>query len=456
MSRPLPQELSDEALFRHQVVSEVEARVLAGMKVSAAIAEVLELWHQDLMGRQRSLSERTVYRWRAAFRGGGVGALEPAPRERISTSNALSKSMVRYLRAQKLLDPEASVPEIIHRAEARGIVKKNEVNRTSAWRACRRMSLPVRRPRLKVERDMRRFAHPHRMMMSVADGKHFRAGQDRLRRVALTLLDDATRKGLGILVGTSECTEVFLRTVQTAIAHFGLMTSLFVDNGPGFVSGDTRRALAALGVQLIHGSPAYPQGHGKIERFNRRLKAEVLRGLDGNPAVDPDPGALTLRLSHWLHEIYNQDPHRGLDGDSPNDRWHADERDLIYPEDGWERHFVVTADRKVTADNVISYDGVAYEVPRGHAGTKIPVGRHLLEGNALSIVHEGEAVRLAPVDEKANARSRRARRRSALQAESHEPPTTAAATRFSSQYEPLVDADGGFEKGPDHDDDPQQ
>ena len=100
-----PQRLSDEALFRHQVVSEVEIRVLSGMKVSAAVAEVLELYHQDLKGRQRSLSERTVYRWRAAFKKGGVNALEPVSRERITTSNALSKTMVRYLRAQKLLDP---------------------------------------------------------------------------------------------------------------------------------------------------------------------------------------------------------------------------------------------------------------------------------------------------------------------------------------------------------------
>lgn len=445
--------LSSEALFRHQVVSEVETRVLAGMAVQASIAEVLEIERQDLTGRSRSPSERTVFRWLGAYRSGGVSALELRPRKRTATSEALSEIMVRYLKAQKLLDPAASIPEIIHRAEEHGIVEPGEVSRTSAWRACRRMGLPLRRPRGKADRDMRRFSYPHRMMMVVADGKHFRAGAERRRRVAVTLLDDATRMGLGVVVGTSECTELFLHALCQVLARYGLPISLFVDNGPGFISNDTRTVVAGLGIQLIHGSRAYPQGHGKIERFHRRLKDQVLRGLDANPAIDPDPASLSLRLGHWLAEVYNHDPHRGLDGTSPLARWDADERDLHYPEEGWQRHFVVTSDRRVTNDNVISYDGTAYEAPRGHAGEKVAVSRHLLDGNALTIVHEGKAVRLAPVDEIANARSRRARRSSPLDAMTQAPPTTAAAARFSSSYEPLVGPDGGFSKGADHDDD---
>jgi hypothetical protein len=35
---------------------------------------------------------------------------------------------------------------------------------------------------------------------------------------------------------------------------------------------------------------------------------------------------LTLRLEHWLTEVYNRDPHRGLGGASPDERWDADER----------------------------------------------------------------------------------------------------------------------------------
>lgn len=141
-----PLKLSNEALFRRQVVSEVGSRVLAGQPKEQAIEAVLSFEHQDLDGKRRPLSKRTVYRWLSAFKKDDASGLEPDPRPRIQTSNALSPDMVRYLKAQKLLDPKASVPEIVKQAEAQGVVAPGEVSRTSAWRACRRMGLPLNRP----------------------------------------------------------------------------------------------------------------------------------------------------------------------------------------------------------------------------------------------------------------------------------------------------------------------
>jgi putative transposase len=443
--------VSEEALFRHQVVSEVGSRVLSGMPVTEAIAEVLELRHQDLTGKERRLTERTIYRWLKAFKEGGVSGLEPAERSRITSSNALSEEMLRFLKAQKLLDPEASIPEIIRHAEANGAVERGKVDRTSVWRACKRLGLPIDRPRRRTERDMRRFAYPHRMMMVLADGKHFRAGANRVKRVALTLLDDATRRGLGVVVATTESTEVFLEALHQTIQQEGLTISLFLDNGPGFISAITRRVVAQLGIQLILGTPAYPEGHGKIERFNRRFKDQVIRHLDGNPAVDPDPASLTLRLNHWLTEIYNRDPHYGLGGDSPLQRWDADERELILPPEGWQQHFIITFGRKVSNDNVISYNGVAYEVPRGSAGRSITVSRHLLDDNALTVIDQGKSVKLHPVDLVANAHARRARRPSAADrfSSSPKPQQSAASARFDADMEPMVESDGGYQKGQD-------
>ena len=78
--------LSPQALLRYQVVSQVEARVLAGKPLAAAIGEVLALPQVDVHGRPVSLSERTLYRWSAAYRGGGVAALEPKARPRVEAS----------------------------------------------------------------------------------------------------------------------------------------------------------------------------------------------------------------------------------------------------------------------------------------------------------------------------------------------------------------------------------
>ncbi|MCP5068621.1 MAG: transposase family protein, partial [bacterium] len=266
------------------------------------------------------------------------------------------------------------------------------------------------------------------------------------RRVALTFLDDATRYGLAVRVGTSENTELFLHGLHEVVRRHGLMLAMFLDQGPGFISDDTVGVLAQLPCRLIHGTKAYPEGHGKIEKFHQLLIDRVLCSLDRNPEVDAEPQALTLRLTHWLREIYNHRPHEGIDGDSRAERWSADARPLELPEDrAWlEAQFLLTFTRRVRKDNVIPYEGVAYEVPRGYAGQRLTITRHLLESDALSIVHHDRRLRLHPVDLTANAYDRRGHG-PAQPPPPSAPPVTAAQLAFDDDYAPLVDADGGYD-----------
>jgi transposase InsO family protein len=170
------------------------------------------------------------------------------------------------------------------------------------------------------------------MQMVLCDGKKFRAGAARLRRVALFFLDDCTRFGLHVVVGTEENTELFLRGLYGLLKRYGFMGLLYLDGGPGFASLDTAAVLGQLLVPLIHGAARYPEGHGKIERFNRTAKSDLLRSVDGAADVDPSIGSLELRFGHFL-ELYNDRPHEELDKDTPRMRWDADERALRFPED---------------------------------------------------------------------------------------------------------------------------
>jgi putative transposase len=286
------------------------------------------------------------------------------------------------------------------------------------------------------------------MLMVLCDGKHFRAGVKRARRVALHFLDDATRMGLELIVGTSESTELFLHGLYRLIGRHGLFRALFVDHGPGFVSEDTAAVLARLRIRLIHGTAAYPEGHGKVERFHRTEFEQLLRMLDGNPEVDPDPGALTLRLSHWMREHYNLHPHEAHDGQSPSKRWNEDPRPLEFPPDPalFRSCFLSSLERLVSADNVISYGSTAYEVPRGHAGERLRITRHLLEHERLSILHEGRLCFLTPVDSEHNAYERRARPPQRPLATAAPQTQSAAELLFHDSFGPIVDIDGGFPK----------
>ena len=68
------------------------------------------------------ISVRTLQRWRAAYGTGGLEALEPKSRKRTQSSVVLSEALLAFLKSQKERDPRASVPELIRRAQARGIL----------------------------------------------------------------------------------------------------------------------------------------------------------------------------------------------------------------------------------------------------------------------------------------------------------------------------------------------
>ena len=439
---------SSEALFRYTVLAQVEALVLGGVPVTEAVRTVAARIHADHAGGTRQVSGRTIRRWRAAYGQHGMACLEPRSRKRAAASEVLPEAFVTFLRTEKERDPRASVPELIRRARVKGVVH-GPLDRTTVWRACRRLGLATRMRPSKKEGDRRRWRYAHRMRCVLSDGKHFRAGLGRLRRVALFFLDDATRYAITVIVGTSEGADLFLRGLYDMACRAGLPDLLYMDHGPGFIANDSHAVIEeGLSAWFIHGKVHYPQGRGAIERFNRTVQEQLLRSLDGAIDVDPSPEALTLRLHHYL-ERYNTTPHEGLGGRTPRAVWEAG-RPLRMPESEAELRaaFVVAETRLVSEDHAIQYGGRLWEAPRGMAGQTVEVIRHVLDGH-LSVLHEGRQVRLAELDLHGNATDRRGK--GAPPARGEGIPTTAASEAFDQDHGPVTGPDGGC---PDPDRDP--
>ena len=387
-----PSTPSSAALLRYSVLAQVEALILGGCRASVAVREVAGRDHADLDGRSVRVSVRTIQRWRAAYAAGDMAALEPKDRRRTESSQTLTATLIAFLRTEKQLDPRASVPELLRRARARGIVPQDQ--------------------------------------------------------------HDATRYGLDVVVGASETTELFLRGLYELIRQHGLPDLLYLDRGPGFISDDTFAVVeGGLGAWLVHGRKRYPQGHGVVERFHRTAYDQILRALDGAADVDPHCRALTLRLRHYLQR-YNDMPHETLGGDTPQQRWEQG-RALRFPADETDlyRRFVVRQPRKVSTDHVIKMDGRLWEAPRGSGDGWVEVVRHVLDGR-LWVRHEGRMVELAPLDEHATATDRRATVHDEAPLPCEGVPHTAAGHAYDQDFLPLVDADGGFPDEQDHHQDP--
>jgi putative transposase len=435
---------SREALFRYQVVSRVQARLLGGGGVSAAVLDTAGATHWDPDEGARTVKERTVWRWKAAWKRGELAGLEPAARTREST-DVLPKGLLDFMVEQKRVDVRASIPELLKRGVQKGLLESvDDVDRVTVWRALRRLGMATRRRKAARERDARRWSYPNRMQLMLCDGKHFRASATRVKRVALFFLDDASRFGLDVVVGTAESTWLFLTGVFAVVSEYGLMDVVYLDRGPGFRSDDTAEVIGRLPAHLVLGEAAYPEGHGKVEKFNQSALNSVLRNLNGRPDVDPDLGALQSRLRHFLHKVYNHTPHESLDNQTPAQRFHADERALRFPDSiaTLRSRFVIHEERTVSNDNILSVEQVDYEVPRGHAQSRIAVQRHVLD-QTVSVLHEGRVVQLHPVDLAANAIARRATPAAPSDETQHPLPPTAAEMMWRKEFAPVVGADGG-------------
>jgi len=159
--------LSPEALFRYQIVSAVQARVLSGQRMDAAVRAVAAQTHRTPAGESTTVSVRSVYRWLAEQARDEVAAAEPVSPVPM-LSRALPAALLDFLAAEKSEDRYASVPELIRRAVQLGVIGPHQrIDRTSVWRACVRLGLPLRRVPAKQEADRRRFAYPHYVEHSV-------------------------------------------------------------------------------------------------------------------------------------------------------------------------------------------------------------------------------------------------------------------------------------------------
>ena len=448
---------SAEAMRRYLVVSQVLAREAGGQLRSVVVIDVAGQVHRHLDGRGgRRRSRATLYRWLAAYEAGGLAALEPGRAEAKEVGAALPAGLMKFIAKERDDDPRASIPELIERARVSGVIEQAQrVDRGTVWRACRSRGIATRRRRTAKVRDSRRFAYPHRMDMIVCDGKHFRAGASRAKRVALFYLDDSTRMALHVVVGTSENTTLFLRGLYEVVRRHGRFSSLYLDNGAAFKADDTAIVVAKLGANLILGEAGYPQGRGKIERFNQTAENDLLRHLAGRADVSPECESLELRLQHYLREVYNQSPHSSLPhsegpDDSPRQRFFADKRALRYLDDVMLRQrFVVNEQRKVSNDHVISFEGTYYEVPRGHAGQHVTLHRNVLD-DSIAMMIEGRRVELRVVDVVANAHSKRGagvKRATDGDAYFRAPTRGAADLSYQRSLGPIVDSDGGYSDG---------
>ncbi|WP_132147729.1 IS481 family transposase [Luteibacter rhizovicinus] len=153
----------------------------------------------------------------------------------------------------------------------------------------------------------------------------------------LTVLDDHSRYNL-ILKASSDLRGASVKDALTeAFRRYGLPLRMNMDNGSpwGIGYGHSRSLstlalwLVRLGIHLSFSAPFHPQTNGKIERFHRTLKVELLSRYTFTSFAQAQ-----LAFDRW-RDIYNGlRPHQGINMDVPVDRYQASPRAFpeVFPE----------------------------------------------------------------------------------------------------------------------------
>lgn len=124
----------------------------------------------------------------------------------------------------------------------------------------------------------------------------------------------------------------------------------------------------------MHGRPLHPQTQGKVERFHRTLKAEILRD-----ATYSDLGAAQAAFADW-QAVYNHErPHHALDRDVPASRYRPNPRPFpeVVPPLEYDPEDAV---RIVARSGQVHYRNRAVFVSQALAGQRVAVRPTLPDG----------------------------------------------------------------------------
>jgi transposase InsO family protein len=296
--------------------------------MSRAHVAVLRVVSKELTVRESAVeygfSRRQLFRLLAAYRAGGLDALEPrsrAPKSNPAQTAPEVRSRVVELRVRLVADGFDAGPETIRwHLEQEGL---RVLSTSTIRRILHHAGLIVPEPRKRPRSSYIRFqaAQPNEMWQS--DFMHTRLA-DETDVELLSWLDDHSRFLLACTAHQPVTGDVVVATFLDTIDVYGTPASTLTDNGRVYTArfGGVRNAfeylLPILGVHQKNGSPGHPQTQGKIERFHQTLQ----RWLRARP-----PASSLAQLQHQLDQFrnhYNEHrPHRALQRRTPADTYRA-------------------------------------------------------------------------------------------------------------------------------------
>lgn len=443
MSTPHDDYRHQVALFRYGLIAELISLPPGSPGLYHRLHEKAAREYTIPGSRRTRVAAETLRDWLKRYRQGGFEALLPKVRADRGQPRGLPAEIADRLLAIKEGNPALSVRLVIAQARAEGqipaavVLAPSTVHRLLARHGL--LDPPQNAPN---SGDRRRFAFERAGQLWMSDVMHGPAvtgpGQRKQKTYLIAFLDDATRVVPFAAFTLAENTRAFLPVFKQALLRRGLPKRLYVDNGANYRSHHLALVCAKLGLALIHARPFQPQGKGKIERYFKTVRAQLLSRL--TPADTHSLEALNRRLWAWVEGEYHMTPHQGLNGQTPLDHWAAtgDQVTFVDPHLDLDALFLFEVVRKVKADRTVSLEGLVYEVDAALVGERVTLRYDPgAPGRPIQVWHDQKPLGSArPVDLYANCFVKRQRPDNTLSTDQPAPepaPSTLALRRLAQE-----------------------
>ena len=184
----------------------------------------------------------------------------------------------------------------------------------------------------------------------------------------LTILDDHSRFSICIQACPNEQYLTVKNRLIETFEQYGLPKQFNVDNGNPWGNSKLFKHtkltvwLMRLGIRVTHSRPRHPQTNGKLERFHRTLKKDVL-----TQHIITDFKHAQFLFNEW-REIYNyKRPHQAIDMLVPAKKYQPSQRAMPHQLEPFE-YCDDAIVRKVRGNGRISYKGQEYPMGEAFAG----------------------------------------------------------------------------------------
>ncbi|MGK3997600.1 DDE-type integrase/transposase/recombinase [Sorangium sp. So ce1024] len=399
------------AIYRATVIGPLMHRVLTHGQLAAELRALSEQRFRPPGAHStRTYSVPTLERWLYAYRSAGLDGLRPQPRSDRGFAQELCEELRALLLDIRREHPDASVPLILKTLVDEGRLEAGKVSEPTVRRLYAAHGLRRRAARAEGASKTRlRWQAERPGALWHGDVCHVTGctvGGKAMPIRIHGLLDDASRYVVALEAYTTEKEVDMLGMTVDALRRHGKPDALYLDNGSTYRGDVLKTACARLGITLLHAQPYDPQARGKMERFWRTLREGCLNYI-GAVASLVD---INTTLRAFLDRRYHPAPHAGLLGKSPGKVYAARPAgEALVDEKALRTALTERTRRRVSGDNIVSVDGVAWQLDQGYlAGQVVSVARCFVAPDEPPWVeHEGKRLVLHPVDPQRNGRRKR-------------------------------------------------